>query len=99
MVKWKDEEHSFKSATLKGIAALGIAAMAVASLAGSASAESLLERIKNGETIRLGFSNESPSAYPGANGEPLGIVNAITLDVLKKMGTTKVEAVVTDWGS
>ncbi|RWJ38933.1 transporter substrate-binding domain-containing protein [Mesorhizobium sp.] len=99
MVKWKDEEHSFKSAVLKGIAALGIAAMAVASFAGLASAESLLDRIKNGDTIRLGFTNEPLSAYPGANNEPLGLVNAITLDVLKKMGTTNVESVVTDWAA
>ncbi|WP_245449085.1 ectoine/hydroxyectoine ABC transporter substrate-binding protein EhuB [Phyllobacterium sophorae] len=81
------------------MAALGIAAMTISSFAGSASAQALLEKIKNGETIRLGFTNEPPSAYPGANNEPLGLVNAMTLDVLKKMGTTKIEAIVTDWGS
>ncbi|PSH55634.1 ectoine/hydroxyectoine ABC transporter substrate-binding protein EhuB [Phyllobacterium sophorae] len=81
------------------MAALGIAAMTISSFAGSASAQALLEKIKSGETIRLGFTNEPPSAYPGDNNEPLGLVNAMTLDVLKKMGTTKIEPVVTDWGS
>ncbi|MER8563379.1 ectoine/hydroxyectoine ABC transporter substrate-binding protein EhuB [Mesorhizobium sp. M0578] len=81
------------------MAALGIAAMTIASLAGSASAQSLLEKIKNGETVRIGFSNEVPWAYPGENNEPLGFVNAMTIDILKKLGTTKVEPVVTEWGS
>nr|WP_245449086.1 ectoine/hydroxyectoine ABC transporter substrate-binding protein EhuB [Phyllobacterium sophorae] len=81
------------------MAALGITAMAFASFAGSASAQSLLEKIKSGETIRLGFTNEPPSAYPGENNEPLGLVNAMTLDILKKMGTTKIEPVVTEWGA
>lgn len=84
---------------LNGMVALGIMAMGIASFAGSASAQALLEKIKNGETIRLGFSNEPPFANPGENNEPLGWVNAMTLDVLKKLGTTKVEPVVTEWGS
>ncbi|MER8467414.1 ectoine/hydroxyectoine ABC transporter substrate-binding protein EhuB [Mesorhizobium sp. M1396] len=84
---------------LSCMAALGIAAMTIGAMAGSASAQSLLERIKNGDTIRFGFTNGPPAAYPGPNNEPLGLVNAMTLDVLKKMGTTKVESVVTDWGS
>jgi polar amino acid transport system substrate-binding protein len=96
---WKHEDYSFRSAILGGMMALGMAAMAVASFAGSAWAESLLEKIKNGETIRLGFTNEPPGAYPGPNGEPLGVENEITLDVLKKMGATKIEPVVTEWGS
>ncbi|WP_245501457.1 MULTISPECIES: hypothetical protein [unclassified Mesorhizobium] len=41
---------------------------------------------QNGETIRIGFSNEVPWAYPGENNEPLGLVNAM-LDILKKIGT------------
>ncbi|WP_346016470.1 MULTISPECIES: ectoine/hydroxyectoine ABC transporter substrate-binding protein EhuB [unclassified Mesorhizobium] len=88
-----------RRAILRGMAAAGIAAMAMASFAGSASAQSLLEKIKNGETIRIGFSNEKPWAYPGENNEPLGFVNAMTLDILKRLGTTKVEPIVTEWGS
>ncbi|AYG64102.1 ectoine/hydroxyectoine ABC transporter substrate-binding protein EhuB [Rhizobium jaguaris] len=83
---------------LRGIA-IGVAAIAIAPFAASASAESLLEKIKNGETIRIGFSNEIPWAYPGDNNEPLGFVNAMAIDILKKMGTTKIEPVETEWGS
>ncbi|THK35209.1 ectoine/hydroxyectoine ABC transporter substrate-binding protein EhuB [Ensifer sp. MPMI2T] len=81
------------------MAVLGMAACAIGSTVGSASAQSLLDKIKNGETIRIGFSNEIPWAYPGENNEPLGFVNAMTLDILKRLGTTKVEPVVTEWGS
>jgi len=58
----------------------------------------LLSRARAGETIRIGFANEVPWAYPGPGGQPLGFVNAYTLAVLKKMGFTKVEPVVTEWG-
>ncbi|MER8563389.1 hypothetical protein [Mesorhizobium sp. M0578] len=65
MDKWKHDENSnnpLRGAILRGMAALGIAAVAIASLAGSASSQTLLEKIKNGETIRIGFSNEIPWA-------------------------------------
>ncbi|RWP12751.1 MAG: ectoine/hydroxyectoine ABC transporter substrate-binding protein EhuB [Mesorhizobium sp.] len=88
----------FRRVILK-VAALGMAALATVTFTGSAPAQSLLDKIKNGETIRLGFSNEPPFANPGANNEPLGWVNAMTLDILKKLGTTKVEPVVAEWGS
>ncbi|MER9587062.1 ectoine/hydroxyectoine ABC transporter substrate-binding protein EhuB [Mesorhizobium sp. M0276] len=91
--------NPLKRFVLKGMAALGIAAVTIGLMAGSAPAQSLLDRIKNGDTIRLGYSNAPPGAYPGANNEPLGLVNAIVVDILKKMGTTKVESVVTDWGA
>ncbi|WP_373414979.1 ectoine/hydroxyectoine ABC transporter substrate-binding protein EhuB [Ensifer aridi] len=83
---------------LKGMVAIGLS-LPVASFATSASAQTLLEKIKNGERIRIGFSNEIPWAYPGENNEPLGFVNAMTIDILKKLGTTKIEPVVTEWGS
>ncbi|WP_346016465.1 MULTISPECIES: ectoine/hydroxyectoine ABC transporter substrate-binding protein EhuB [unclassified Mesorhizobium] len=88
-----------RRAILRGMAALGMAAMAMASFAGSASAQSLLDKIKNAKAIRIGFSNEIPWAYPGENNEPLGFVNAMTIDILKRLGTTKVEPIVTEWGS
>ncbi len=72
---------------------------AVMIVAGSAvQASTLLEKAKNGETVRIGFATEVPYAYPGPNNKPLGFVNAITLDVLKKMGIENVEPEVTDWG-
>lgn len=61
-------------------------------------ADSIMDRINSGKTIRLGFANEVPWAYPGDNQQPLGFVNAITLGILKTMGHTKIEPVVTEWG-
>lgn len=58
----------------------------------------LLSRARAGATIRIGFANERPWAYPGADNQPLGFVNAYTLAVLKKMGFSKVKPVVTEWG-
>lgn len=66
--------------------------------ASGALAGPLLDRIEAGEPIRIGFANESPFAYPGENGEPLGFVNAYTLGLLAEMGYDNIEVVVTDWG-
>ncbi|WP_020593992.1 transporter substrate-binding domain-containing protein [Kiloniella laminariae] len=64
----------------------------------SAQAGPLMDRIEAGETIRIGFANEVPWAYPGEANQPLGFVNAHVLGVLGKMGYENVEPVVTDWG-
>ena len=64
----------------------------------AAHADSIMERVNGGKTIRLGFANEVPWAYPGDNQQPLGFVNAITLGILKTMGYTNIEPVVTEWG-
>jgi polar amino acid transport system substrate-binding protein len=88
-----------RRAILRGLAALATVALAAGAFTASAGAQSLLERIKAGDTIRIGFSNEIPWAYPGENNEPLGFVNAIAIDVLEKLGTTKIEPIVTEWGS
>jgi polar amino acid transport system substrate-binding protein len=61
-------------------------------------ADSILDRVNSGKSIRLGFANEIPWAYPGDNQQPLGFVNAITLGILKTMGYTEIEPVVTEWG-
>ncbi|WP_245270450.1 transporter substrate-binding domain-containing protein [Mesorhizobium ciceri] len=73
--------------------------MAIGLVAGSASAGSLLDKIKKGEPIRIGYSNDAPWAYSGSNNEPLGISNTIMLAVLKKMGAGKVELVSAEWGA
>ncbi|SFT85522.1 transporter substrate-binding domain-containing protein [Paraburkholderia aspalathi] len=59
----------------------------------------LMDRIKSGQPVRIGFAAEPPFAYPGDHGEPLGFANAIAVGVLKKMGYTNIEPVVTDWGA
>ncbi len=74
-------------------AGIVLGASAVAAVAGP-----LMDRIKAGETIRIGFANEVPFAYPGADGSPMGFVNAEAMGVLAKMGYTKIEPVQTEWG-
>jgi len=64
----------------------------------AADAGPLMDRIESGKTIRLGFANEVPWAYPGENNKPLGFANAITIGILKDMGYKNLEPVVTDWG-
>ncbi|WP_245322538.1 ectoine/hydroxyectoine ABC transporter substrate-binding protein EhuB [Mesorhizobium sp. WSM3882] len=88
-----------RGAILTGMTALGLAVMAIATFVSSASALSLLDKIRNGDTIRIGYSNDAPWAFPGENKEPLGLQNVIALEVLKKLGVSKVESVVTEWGS
>ncbi len=74
-----------------------IVSAALALIAGSALAGPLEDRVAAGEPIRLGFAAAAPWAHPGENGEPLGFVNVITVDLLEKMGHTNIEPVVTDW--
>ena len=75
------------------LAGVALGATTVAAFAGP-----LMDRINAGETIRIGFANEIPFAYPGDDGSPKGFVNAEVLGVLAKMGYTNIEPVQTDWG-
>ena len=81
---------------LKGLLAAGAATLCLGVAA--ANAGPLMDRIDAGETLRLGFANEIPWAYPGDNNAPKGFVNAYTLGVLAKMGYDNIEPVVTEWG-
>lgn len=83
--------RSYLTTTIMAGVALGLSVAA-------AVAGPLMDRINAGETIRIGFANEIPFAYPGPDGSPKGFVNAETLGVLKKMGHENIEAVQTDWG-
>ncbi|MGL4280397.1 MAG: ectoine/hydroxyectoine ABC transporter substrate-binding protein EhuB [Albidovulum sp.] len=75
-----------------------LAGIAVGLSAAAALAGPLMDRINAGDTIRIGFANEIPFAYPGPDGSPKGFVNAETLGILKKMGYENIEPVQTDWG-
>ncbi|MDE3239252.1 MAG: ectoine/hydroxyectoine ABC transporter substrate-binding protein EhuB [Paracoccaceae bacterium] len=75
------------------VAGLWLGVSAVTALAGP-----LDNRIASGKTIRIGFANEMPFAYPGKDGSPKGFVNAEVIGVLAEMGYTKIEAVQTEWG-
>ncbi|MBC7140778.1 MAG: ectoine/hydroxyectoine ABC transporter substrate-binding protein EhuB [Rhodobacteraceae bacterium] len=75
------------------------AVLAAVSLSATAAfAGPLEDRIAAGESIRIGFANEIPFAYPGPDGSPKGFVNAEVLGVLAKMGYDNIEPVQTDWG-
>ncbi|MES0213346.1 ectoine/hydroxyectoine ABC transporter substrate-binding protein EhuB [Mesorhizobium sp. M0028] len=63
-----------------------------------ACSDELTDRAAAGKPIRVGFAHEIPWAYPGDKNEPLGFANALALGVLKSMGYTNIEPVVTDWG-
>ncbi len=80
----------------KTVLAAGVAVIAAGTLA--AKAGPLMDRINGNESIRIGFANEIPWAYPGENNKPLGFVNAYTLGVLKQMGYENIEPVTTEWG-
>lgn len=85
----------FLSKPIAGLAVLGVI-LGLSSM--SATADSLLDKAKGGEAVRIGFANEVPWAYPGENNAPKGFVNAIATGILNKMGVTKIEPVVTEWG-
>lgn len=79
---------------------LAVLATAAALVCGATAshADALTDKAKSGEPIRIGFAHEIPWAYPGEKNEPLGFANALALGVLKSMGYTNIEPVVTDWG-
>ncbi|MGE0005984.1 MAG: ectoine/hydroxyectoine ABC transporter substrate-binding protein EhuB [Parvibaculaceae bacterium] len=77
---------------------LAFAGVALGASVAVAVAGPLMDRIKEGKSIRIGFANEVPLAYPGTNGEPDGFVNPSVIDLLKQMGYTDIEPVQTDWG-
>jgi polar amino acid transport system substrate-binding protein len=72
--------------------------IALGTSAATAVAGPLMDRIDSGESIRIGYANEIPFAYPGPDGQPRGFVNVVTLGVLKEMGYDNIEPVQTDWG-
>ena len=83
-----------KRAFLAGIATAAV----MAASAGLAHADSIMDRVKAGQPIRIGFANEVPWAYPGDNNKPLGFVNAIATGILNQMGYKNIQPVVTEWG-
>ncbi|SOB78175.1 polar amino acid transport system substrate-binding protein [Marinobacter sp. LV10R510-11A] len=73
--------------------------LGVMAVTGVAQAGTLEDRIEDGETIRLGFAAAPPWAYAGNDGSAKGFVNGIAIDVLKRMGHTNIEPVLTSWSS
>jgi polar amino acid transport system substrate-binding protein len=67
--------------------------------AGAAGAQSLMEKAKKGEIIRVGFANEAPFSSANANGELIGSDITLLREVLGKMGVKEFDGVLTPFGS
>lgn len=80
--------------TLNMALVLGVTAAASVVQAGT-----LEDRIEDEKSIRIGFAAAPPWAYAGDDGSAKGFVNGIAIDVLKRMGYTNIEPVLTDWSS
>lgn len=80
------------------IKGLMMAGATVVALTATVQAGPLMDRIDSGQSVRIGFANEIPWAYPGENNAPMGFVNAYALGVLETMGYDNIEPVVTEWG-
>lgn len=84
-----------KTGVFKSIAA---AAFCVAVTAVSSVAGPLLETTKEGKAVRLGYMIAQPTSFTDASGKPDGMINVFAIKVLEKMGVSKVEGAVMDWG-
>lgn len=80
-----------------GMTMAAVVALVVA--ASGAHAQGLLEKIRSGKSIKIGYSDEKPYAYQNKSGKMDGFVNITGLAILKKMGAKNVEGVLTEWGS
>ncbi len=78
-----------------------LVAMLIAALALSApaAAETALERVQRTGEIRIGYANETPFAYTKVDGKVTGESPEIARIVFAQMGVTKIDAVLTEWGS
>lgn len=92
----RDEIMKFKSiAARTGIALLTLSAIIGHSVA---NAETTLDRIKRTGEIRIGYANEAPFAYTLPDGRVTGESPEIVNVMSRKIGATKVNAVLTEWG-
>lgn len=64
-----------------------------------ASAQSLLDDVKAGKTIRVGFAEQEPFIVTGPNGQLTGYEVDLLNAVLAKIGASKLEAVPTQFGA
>jgi polar amino acid transport system substrate-binding protein len=64
-----------------------------------ASAETTLERAQRTGEIRIGYANEVPYAYIDLQGRVTGESPEIAKAVFARLGVTKIEPVLTEWGA
>ncbi len=75
------------------------ALVAALALSAPAAAETTLERVQRTGEIRIGYANETPFAYTKLDGTVTGESPEIAKIIFGKIGVTKVNAVLTEWGS
>lgn len=83
--------------TGKLVKSIVIAGLALTTSLMPATAGPIMDRIKAGEPIRIGFSNVPIWGFPDENGDAKGFVNEIALGILEEMGHSDVSIAVTDW--
>jgi len=81
------------------IALSGVVLGATALFSGAASAQNTLERIKKEGVVRLGFANEAPYGYATPDGKLTGEAPEIAKVILKRMGVSEIEGVLTPFRS
>lgn len=85
---------------IKRIVFLGIIGVTGAVLLiATASAETTLERAKKQGYIRVGFANEAPFGFATPAGKLTGEAPEVAKAILKKMGISEVDGVLTEFGS
>ena len=82
----------------RGLIGLTAGLVTVAGIA-TAFAETTLEKIKQQGYIRVGFANEAPYGYATPDGKLTGESPEVVKAVLKKIGITQVDGVLTEFGS
>lgn len=82
----------------RGLIGLTAGLVTVAGVA-TAFAETTLERVKQQGYIRVGFANEAPYGYATPDGKLTGESPEVVKAVLKKIGITQVDGVLTEFGS
>jgi polar amino acid transport system substrate-binding protein len=75
------------------------ALVAALTLSAPVAAETTLERVQRTGEIRIGYANETPFAYTKLDGTVTGESPEIAKIIFSKIGVTKVNAVLTEWGS
>lgn len=76
-----------------------LAILAALALSVPAAAETTLERVQRTGEIRIGYANEAPFAYTLVDGKVTGESPEIAKIVFGQIGVTKINAVLTEWGS
>ncbi|MFT5643723.1 MAG: polar amino acid transport system substrate-binding protein [Janthinobacterium sp.] len=76
-----------------------LVAMLIGASALPVAAETTLERVQRTGEIRIGYANETPFAYTKLDGEVTGESPEIARIIFKKIGVTKINAVLTEWGA